>query len=71
MDAEWIDDKPDECQLCHTKIDDSFVDGRVEGGRGWAIMCPFCALAFGVGLGTGHGQMYASENNGPFLKIRG
>jgi hypothetical protein len=71
--ATWGGDKPDNCQLCQVKIEGHFVDGMVDRG-GWAIMCPFCALAYGVGLGTGKGQLYAKtalNNDVTFVKIKG
>lgn len=68
----WCGDKPDKCQICQTKIENCFVDGRVDHtGDGWAIMCPFCALAHGVGLGIGKGQLYALNNDVTFVKIKG
>lgn len=65
----WIGEPPTHCQLCNTKIEDDFVDGRV-GGCGWSIMCSFCALAHGIGLGIGKGQLYTRINNG-FVKVQG
>ncbi len=71
---EWIGDIPECCQTCQTKIEDSFVDGKieVEGHSAWGIMCPFCALSLGIGLGQGKGQLYARNAiDNRFVKIRG
>ena len=69
-DIIWCGDKPDVCQLCPTKIEDVFVDGKTKAGP-WAIMCPFCALAHGVGLGIGKGQLYGKTVDDNFVKMRG
>lgn len=55
----WQGDPPHKCDLCQTEID-AFVDGRTQKGF-WAIMCVFCALEYGVGLGEGKGQLYTNN----------
>lgn len=67
----WFGSKPEQCNLCHTEIQKGFVDGKTEEGR-WAIMCPFCSLVHGVGLGVGKGQLYVrADENADFVKIKG
>ena len=66
----WGGTKPDECQLCHAPIDKVFIDGRMAGGP-WALMCPTCHSAQGVGLGTGRGQRYILMADGRFHKTAG
>lgn len=65
----WNNDTPDKCNLCQTKIEDHFVDGKIKNGP-WAIMCAFCALAHGVGLGVGKGQLYKKAED-TFVKVQG
>ena len=66
---EWIGKIPECCDICQTKIEDVFVDGKIEGCNAWGIMCPFCALSLGINLGKGNGQLYA-KNVDSFVKIR-
>jgi len=71
MNTTWTGDPPTNCDLCLTEIEDKFVDGKVKQGP-WAFMCPFCALAHGVGLGEGKGQLYIQcTNTGMFVKTKG
>jgi hypothetical protein len=67
----WTGSPPETCDLCGTMIEKAFVDGALKHGP-WAIMCPFCALAHGVGLGEGKGQLYTEcTNTGMFVKLKG
>lgn len=66
---EWISEIPECCDLCQSKIDDMFADGKTLDGP-WAIMCPFCALTKGVGLGEGCGQLYSRVGD-KFVKVKG
>ena len=69
--VEWIDDVPKECQICHAPIGTIFVDGRTQSGP-WACMCVTCHDIIGVGLGTGHGQLYSLDAaSDTFWKIWG
>lgn len=68
----WKGPLPEACDLCGGPLDEGFVDGRVRGVSGWAIMCvraptkldevlgdePSCFRAKGAGLGVGLGQRY-------------
>jgi hypothetical protein len=71
----WQGNPPENCQLCQTKIDNAFVDGKVVvgGHSGWVIMCPICALTNGVGLGLGKGQLYikTATLDGKFVRAKG
>lgn len=58
------------CDLCHTSIRVTFVDGKTRGGP-WALMCIACFSYHGVGLGTGHGQRYKKDGQGEFIKVEG
>ena len=69
MVINWMGDNPDICQLCSTKIEDVFVDGKTQGGP-WVVMCTVCALSKGVGLGIGKGQLYEKKAE-TFVKIKG
>jgi len=57
----WFGSKPDACDVCGRKPTPYFVDGRLAGAHTWALMCPECFKALGVGLGTGKGQKYDSK----------
>jgi hypothetical protein len=46
------------------------VDGKTKMGP-WATMCQPCHKSFGIGLGTGKGQMYERQEDGRFLKVEG
>lgn len=48
------------CDLCHLPIVKEFVDGKTVYGP-WAILCPSCHRAKGVGIGTGKGQRYKAR----------
>lgn len=65
----WCGTPPTECQMCHGKIKDKFVDGRLSSGP-WAYLCVRCHGMFGVGLGVGCGQKYAREGT-EWVKIEG
>jgi len=57
MKKEWISPAPKECDLCHQKLTNSFVDGKTDLGP-WGIMCCQCHAIHGSGLGIGRGQQY-------------
>lgn len=63
MTKKWIGRPPTECDICGQNLDetDYFVDGRLFGVTSWAIMCPKCFERYGLGLGTGRGQVYDTE----------
>jgi hypothetical protein len=49
------------CDICQSKIEDAYVDGRTKSGP-WANMCLPCWKKHGVGkLGTGFGQKYDAK----------
>lgn len=47
----------DTCELCRKTGQTVIVDGRTREGY-WAWMCMACHRAYGVGLGTGRGQLF-------------
>lgn len=53
----WMGKKPTHCQVCKLPLIGQFVDGRIK-GKSWAIMGIQCFEKYGVGLGTGRGQLY-------------
>jgi hypothetical protein len=62
---------PQFCQVQEDrKIIDRFVDGKTLYGP-WANMHPETHEVYGVGLGTGRGQMYQKQPDGRWLKIKG
>jgi hypothetical protein len=65
----WVGDPPPECNICHSPIEDYFVDGKTILGP-WAIMCELCHTSAGLGLGTGKGQSYRKRGN-DWIKIAG
>lgn len=57
-EKKWRGTWPASCQLCDLPLNSIvkyFVDGLTRYGP-WALMCPFCHEADGVGLGLGKGQ---------------
>lgn len=54
---DWIGAIPEKCGICGDRLIGTFVDGRMTTGS-WATMCTFCHVKYGVGLGTGKGQLY-------------
>jgi hypothetical protein len=66
----WMGAKPQVCQICHRFISTGFVDGKVRGMSGWAIMCPACHDSRGCGLGTGRGQRYEAIES-EYVKMEG
>jgi len=50
------------CDLCHRVCTSILVDGRTHHGP-WAVMCEDCHKSFGVGLGTGRGQLYLLQGD--------
>ena len=68
-EAKYWNGDPQDCDICHKKLSDSFVDGATTMGP-WAIMCQTCFSAFGVGLGTGRGQRYEKQKDNRWLKVK-
>lgn len=58
--AEWAGTPPKRCQMCLSPITTNFVDGKTVQGA-WVIMCVKCHRVYGVGLGTGKGQLYRRD----------
>ena len=50
-------DKEDKCDLCNSTGLFVLIDGKTRMGP-WANMCQLCHDLYGVGLGTGYGQLY-------------
>lgn len=51
------------CDFCKRDVRDvgeEFVNGRTIYGP-WAVMCADCYPKYGIGIGTGKGQVYNSE----------
>jgi len=67
----WVGDPGAECQLCHRALKSAFVDGRTRAPGSWANMCLLCHSVYGVGLGTGRGQLYEKQADGRWLKVEG
>lgn len=65
----WHSPIPETCDICESKIADTFTDGATRLGP-WAIMCPVCEPRIGRGLGTGQGQKYTREGD-TFYKVAG
>lgn len=65
----WTGSKITTCNLCDSKLESVFIDGRLRTGQ-WAIMCRPCHKTLGVGVGTGKGQLY-SKINGNWIKKEG
>jgi len=59
---------PKHCDICGKRLEKNFVDGKTIWGP-WAIMCLECHEKFGVGFGTGRGQMYEIRDKA--VKIMG
>lgn len=51
-------------------IGSNFVDGKTNNGK-WAIMSERSFTKFGIGLGTGKGQLYEKQVDGRWLKTGG
>lgn len=66
----WIGLTPDRCDLCGTRLIESFVDGKTRMGP-WACMCGACHAGHGIGFGTGRGQGYTKDDAGRWLKTGG
>ena len=60
--VEWLGTKPEKCDVCGNAIDKAFVDGKTKVGP-WGILCTECWFQFGVGLGTGLGQLYLRDKD--------
>ncbi len=67
---QYVGDPPESCQICKKPIKALFVDGKIACGP-WANMCITCHNDIGVGLGTGHGQLFSLDSDGIFRKAWG
>ena len=65
----WFGTWPAKCDVCKIQLHtvSHFIDGRTQNGN-WALMCPFCHILVGVGIGPGKGQNYSSATR---LKLEG
>ena len=60
-----------ECDFCHQDCGKLLIDGKTSFGS-WATMCSLCFSRFGIGLGTGAGQMYVLDmHTNEYVKIKG
>lgn len=66
----WCGPAPEECDICHTSLTTTFIDGATTYGP-WGCMCVSCHAMDGRGLGTGHGQKYERQPDGRWLKVAG
>jgi hypothetical protein len=64
----WVGKAPENCDLCQTKLESEFIDGRMINGP-WAAMCTQCHKKNGTGLGSGRGQKYKLQEDGKFLNV--
>lgn len=57
------------CDFCERPLKGfpKFYDAKTQLGP-WALMCPDCYAHYGIGLGLGRGQEYATDTR---LKLRG
>jgi hypothetical protein len=55
---------PEKCDLCHCKLEDFYIDGRLDGGLMWGNLCSECFIEKGVGIGVGFGQIYGQSEEG-------
>lgn len=67
----WVGDAPATCDLCGLPIEKTFVDGRIAAGGQWGNMDLRCHRVYGVGVGTGNGQVYVKQDDGRFMKTEG
>ena len=69
-ETKWQGPCPEQCQLCKHPLSKAtcFIDGRLYLRSTWAIMCYFCHLEHGDGLGVGRGQMYDTKT---LVKLKG
>jgi hypothetical protein len=59
--AEWHGAGPMVCDICkESVVGKKFIDGKTTMGP-WALMCVECSREYGVGLGTGRGQLYGPD----------
>jgi hypothetical protein len=60
MAKKWLSSY-DKCDICNGVIKGAveyFIDGKVRGNSGWALMCPSCFKKHGIKIGPGFGQKY-------------
>ena len=66
----WMGGVPTKDDFNYT-IHEFFVDGKTVMGGRWGIMSPAAHAIYGMGTGTGRGQMYQKQPDGRWLKIAG
>lgn len=66
--TKWLGET--KCNLCHEPALTELVDGKTTMGP-WAVMCPGCFLAYGVGIGIGRGQHYRRNQQNELVKFAG
>jgi hypothetical protein len=72
MKIELISDPPGNCDMCHSPVENVFIDGKTKLGGLWANMCLNCHKEIGMGLGTGKGQeWWRDPETGKFFKEDG
>ena len=66
----WCGDMPTHCDICQHDIGHVFIDGMIVSveARPWGIMCEFCHVLHGNGLGEGKGQKYQKQGN-VYIKV--
>jgi len=64
------EDKQRTCDFCGENNLKTLIDGKTIFGP-WAVMCEFCHLTKGIGIGLGKGQKYISDGKGSLIKIEG
>lgn len=57
-EKKWMGSEPIHCDLCGEAFTQVFIDGKTMQGP-WGLLCSVCHEVYGVGLGTGRGQMYS------------
>jgi hypothetical protein len=65
----WTGITPRYCDLCGRSILTQFVDGKC--GSIWAFMDLTCHKQYGIGYGTGKGQLYMKDVDGRWEKTKG
>lgn len=68
--SHWIGNIPEKCDICERPIKKEFIDGATMQGP-WAIMCSMCHRMYGLGIGTGKGQLFQKQKDSSFKKVDG
>lgn len=66
----WTGKAPARCDITQEPITNRFIDGATRMGP-WANMTPKSHKQYGIGLGTGRGQLFEKQPDGRWLKIEG